>query len=167
MTEHGATIAAILIAGIWAASGRAQALGRTDGFTKWIVDPESERVLGCGIVGPGAGELIAVREDIGRHNAVDKVIGSVSQDRWPVGESILMVSGRVSFEMVQKAAVAGVPIICGVSAASSLAADLGEELGATVVGFLRDIHVLGPDGRLLAEEPDAFVRTPEELLGVI
>jgi FdhD protein len=58
--------------------------------------------------------------------------------RWPLGETILVVSGRVSFEMVQKAAVAGIPMVCGVSAASSLAADLGDELGLTVIGFLRD-----------------------------
>jgi len=83
------------------------------------------------------GTLLAVREDIGRHNAVDKVVGSVAGDRWPIGEAVLLVSGRVSFEIVQKAAVAGIPTVCGVSAASSLAAELGEELGLTVVGFLR------------------------------
>ena len=84
------------------------------------------------------GVLLATREDIGRHNAVDKLVGAMSSQRWPLGEVILMVSGRVSFEMVQKAAVAGIPIVGGVSAASSLAADLGDELGITVVGFLRD-----------------------------
>ncbi|HEX9855316.1 MAG TPA: formate dehydrogenase accessory sulfurtransferase FdhD [Acidimicrobiia bacterium] len=84
------------------------------------------------------GSLLAVCEDIGRHNAVDKLVGKVARARWPIGEAILVVSGRVSFEMVQKAAVAGIPVVCGVSAASSLAVELGEELGLTVVGFLRE-----------------------------
>lgn len=83
------------------------------------------------------GEMMALREDIGRHNAVDKVIGHVSRRQWPIGEVILLVSGRVSFEMVQKAAVAGIPVVAGVSAASSLAVELGAELGMTVIGFLR------------------------------
>lgn len=84
-----------------------------------------------------AGALLETREDVGRHNAVDKLVGAMALRRWPLGELILMVSGRVSFEMVQKAAVAGIPVVCGVSAASSLAADLGDELGITVVGFVR------------------------------
>ncbi len=84
------------------------------------------------------GELIVVREDIGRHNAVDKVVGHASRLHWPIGERILLISGRVSFEMVQKAAVAGIPVVAAVSAASSLAVELAEEMGLTVVGFLRD-----------------------------
>jgi FdhD protein len=84
-----------------------------------------------------SGELVALREDVGRHNAVDKLVGVLAAEAWPLPELILLVSGRVSFEMVQKAAVAGLPIVCGVSAASSLAIDLGRELGVTVVGFLR------------------------------
>lgn len=85
-----------------------------------------------------SGEILAVREDVGRHNAVDKVIGHLARERWPLPPLGLMVSGRVSFEITQKAAVAGISLICGVSAASSLAVELGEEFGMTVVGFLRD-----------------------------
>ncbi len=84
-----------------------------------------------------SGEMIAVAEDVGRHNAVDKAIGEMARKRWPLGEMILMVSGRVSFEITQKAAVAGIPVVAGVSAASSLAADLAEEVGLTLAGFVR------------------------------
>jgi FdhD protein len=84
-----------------------------------------------------SGELIASAEDVGRHNAVDKVIGEIASVRWPIGEVVLAVSGRIGFEIVQKAAVAGIPVVCGISGASSLAASLGEESGVTVVGFLR------------------------------
>jgi FdhD protein len=84
------------------------------------------------------GEIVAVREDVGRHNAVDKVIGYLAEQGWPLPPLGLMVSGRVSFEITQKAAVAGISLVCGVSAASSLAVDLAEEFGMTVIGFLRD-----------------------------
>lgn len=84
------------------------------------------------------GSILAVREDVGRHNAVDKLIGHLAGRGWPLPSIGLLVSGRVSFEITQKAAVAGISLVCGVSAASTLAVDLAEEFGMTVVGFLRD-----------------------------
>jgi FdhD protein len=123
--------------------------------------PEFDRTGGLHAAGlfDAGGELRCVREDVGRHNAVDKVIGwAMRADALPLAGTVLVVSGRVAFEIVQKALRAGIPAVAAVSAPTSLAVALAEETGMTLVGFLRgrSMNVYAGASRVVVEPPPSM-----------
>ena len=119
-----------------------------------LVQPGFARTGGLHATGlfNAAGELLCVREDVGRHNAMDKVVGwALLEDSVPLSERLLCVSGRLSFELAQKAVVAGAPLLVGVGAPTSLAVQLARERGLTLCGFARQgrVNVYAHEHRVL------------------